>query len=189
MKEPPDVFTHVHQGIRRALFDASTALARAQGEPEALASALELVDDALLFVHRHGENEDALLVPLLDARAPQVAARMHDAHQRIESELETVLALRARVAPELYLRLSVFIAHYLEHMAEEELDLEPEIRAVISDEELVSIDYTGNPHSAVVDALSTAVMEKRMVKVVAWYDNEWGYSNKCLEMVRVVAGK
>jgi hypothetical protein len=136
MTERLDVFTNVHQGIRRALFEASTALARAPGDPEAESAALELVDDALLFVTRHGENEDALLLPLLDARAPDVAARMRDAHHRIEAELDALRALRARAAPELYLCLSLFIAHYLEHMYEEEVDLEPHIRAVISDSEL-----------------------------------------------------
>jgi glyceraldehyde 3-phosphate dehydrogenase len=53
-----------------------------------------------------------------------------------------------------------------------------------SDEPLVSIDHTGNPHSSVVDAMSTAVMEGRMVKVLSWYDNEWGYSTRVVDLVR-----
>lgn len=138
MTDRPDIFTHVHQGIRRALFDASTALGRAGGDRQAERIALGLVDDALLFVARHGENEDLLLLPLLDARAPDVAARMRDAHHRIESELRAISDLRARGAEALYLRFSLFIARYLEHMAEEELELEPQIRAVVSDAELVS---------------------------------------------------
>lgn len=137
MTDRPDVFTHVHQGIRRALFDASTALARAEGDPAAQHVALSLVEDALLFVTRHGENEDALLLPLLDGRAPEISARMRDAHQRIENELETIRKLHARRAPDLYLRFSLFIAHYLTHMAEEELELEPHIRAAVSDAELI----------------------------------------------------
>jgi glyceraldehyde 3-phosphate dehydrogenase len=56
----------------------------------------------------------------------------------------------------------------------------------VSDEPLVSIDYTGNPHSSVVDSLSTAVMDGRMVKVLAWYDNEWGYSNRIVDLVSFV---
>lgn len=138
MTDRPDVFTHVHQGIRRALFDASTALARAEGDPSAQRDALGLVEDALLFVTRHGENEDALLLPLLDARAPEISARMRSAHQRIEGELATIRELHARRASDLYLRLSLFIAHYLEHMAEEELELEAHIRAVVSDAELMA---------------------------------------------------
>ena len=56
----------------------------------------------------------------------------------------------------------------------------------VSDEPLVSIDYTGDPHSSIVDALSTNVIDGRMVKVLAWYDNEWGYSNRVVDLVRYV---
>ena len=55
-----------------------------------------------------------------------------------------------------------------------------------SDEPLVSVDYTGNPHSSIVDALSTNVMDGRMVKVLSWYDNEWGYSNRLVDLVQFV---
>ena len=53
-----------------------------------------------------------------------------------------------------------------------------------SEEPLVSIDYQGNPHSSVVDALSTKVIGGTMVKILAWYDNEWGYSNRVLDLIR-----
>ncbi len=52
-----------------------------------------------------------------------------------------------------------------------------------SDEPLVSIDYQGNPHSSVVDALSTKVLDGTMIKVLSWYDNEWGYSNRVLDLI------
>ena len=51
---------------------------------------------------------------------------------------------------------------------------------------LVSADFTGEPASSVVDALSTAVMDGRMVKVLAWYDNEWGYSSRVVDLVEYV---
>ena len=51
-----------------------------------------------------------------------------------------------------------------------------------SDEPLVSIDYQGNPHSSIVDGDSTKVIGT-MVKVLAWYDNEWGYSNRMLDLI------
>lgn len=52
---------------------------------------------------------------------------------------------------------------------------------------LVSRDFNGNPHSAIVDALSTMVIDGIMVKVIAWYDNEWGYSNRVLDtMLHVI---
>jgi len=53
-----------------------------------------------------------------------------------------------------------------------------------TDEELVSIDYTGNPNSSIVDGASTATMGGSMVKVVSWYDNEWGYSSRVVDLAR-----
>ena len=52
---------------------------------------------------------------------------------------------------------------------------------------LVSIDFKGNPASGTVDALSTMVVNGRMVKLYVWYDNEWGYSNRMAELARKVA--
>jgi len=53
----------------------------------------------------------------------------------------------------------------------------------VSHEPLVSIDYTTDPRSSTVDALSTSVMDGRMVKVLSWYDNEWGYSSRVVDLV------
>jgi glyceraldehyde 3-phosphate dehydrogenase len=57
----------------------------------------------------------------------------------------------------------------------------------VSDEPLVSIDYVGHPASSIVDARSTFVIEDRLVKVVSWYDNEWGYSVRCMDLAAYVA--
>ncbi len=54
---------------------------------------------------------------------------------------------------------------------------------------LVSRDFNGNPASSVVDALSTKVIGGNMVKVLSWYDNEWGYSNRIFDLTRYVASK
>jgi glyceraldehyde 3-phosphate dehydrogenase len=56
-------------------------------------------------------------------------------------------------------------------------------------EELVSMDFKGNPHSSIVDAPSTMVIGGNMVKVIAWYDNEWGYSCRLADLAAFVAGK
>src|SRR5258705_6710327 len=55
-----------------------------------------------------------------------------------------------------------------------------------SEEELVSIDFKGNPHSSIVDAAYTKVMDGDFVKVLSWYDNEWGYSNRCVDLLRLL---
>ncbi|MBI2871372.1 MAG: type I glyceraldehyde-3-phosphate dehydrogenase [Candidatus Omnitrophica bacterium] len=59
----------------------------------------------------------------------------------------------------------------------------------VSDAPLVSRDFNKNPKSAIVDAPLTSVMENRMVKVLAWYDNEWGYSNRVVDLIDFVAAK
>ena len=51
-------------------------------------------------------------------------------------------------------------------------------------EPLVSIDFRGNPHSSIIDAAYTKVLEGDFIKVMAWYDNEWGYSNRCVELLK-----
>jgi glyceraldehyde 3-phosphate dehydrogenase len=58
-----------------------------------------------------------------------------------------------------------------------------------SDEPLVSSDYNGDPASSTIDALSTMVVGDNMVKVVSWYDNEWGYSNRVVDLAAYVAKK
>ncbi|TLS35324.1 type I glyceraldehyde-3-phosphate dehydrogenase [Pseudalkalibacillus caeni] len=58
-----------------------------------------------------------------------------------------------------------------------------------SEEPLVSSDYNGNPHSSIVDGLSTMNIEGNLVKVVSWYDNEWGYSNRVVDLVDYIAQK
>jgi glyceraldehyde 3-phosphate dehydrogenase (phosphorylating) len=55
-----------------------------------------------------------------------------------------------------------------------------------TDEELVSCDFNGNPHSSIVDLKSTALVEGNLVKVLAWYDNEWGYSSRVRDLIRYI---
>jgi glyceraldehyde 3-phosphate dehydrogenase len=59
----------------------------------------------------------------------------------------------------------------------------------VSDEPLVSVDYIGNPNSCTIDALSTAAVGDGFVKVVGWYDNEWGYSSRTADLANFIAGK
>ena len=63
-----------------------------------------------------------------------------------------------------------------------------ELKDILGYEErpLVSTDYCGDPRSSIVDALSTLVINNTQVKIYAWYDNEWGYSNRTVELARMV---
>ena len=55
-----------------------------------------------------------------------------------------------------------------------------------TEEELVSIDYVGNPHSTIMDGKSTNVIDGTLVKLSGWYDNEWGYSSRCVDLIERV---
>jgi glyceraldehyde 3-phosphate dehydrogenase len=58
-----------------------------------------------------------------------------------------------------------------------------------TEEELVSSDYIGNPHSCILDAKSTNVVDKTLVKVSGWYDNEWGYASRCVDLIRFMGAR
>ena len=59
----------------------------------------------------------------------------------------------------------------------------------VSEEPLVSIDFRGNPNSSIVDAPYTSVMDGNFVKVLSWYDNEWGYSMRCVDLLNFIVSK
>ena len=58
-----------------------------------------------------------------------------------------------------------------------------------TEEPLVSSDFKGNPHSCVIDGLTTIVVDGTMVKVVGWYDNEWGFSTRIADLAALIADK
>lgn len=66
---------------------------------------------------------------------------------------------------------------------------ETELKGIMeyTEDPIVSVDIIGNPHSCIFDALSTMVIDKNMVKVVGWYDNEWGYSCRVVDLVKLIA--
>jgi glyceraldehyde 3-phosphate dehydrogenase len=94
----------------------------------------------------------------LSVRVPTPNVSLVDAVMEVEKET---------TAPEVNQALKEGVTRYLGY----------------SEEPLVSIDYQGNPHSAVIDADSTKVIDGTLVKVLAWYDNEWGYSNRVLDLI------
>ena len=59
----------------------------------------------------------------------------------------------------------------------------------VSDEQLVSIDFLHDPHSSILDAPTTMVLGDRTVKVLSWYDNEWGFSCRVVDLVNLVASR
>lgn len=82
-------------------------------------------------------------------------------------------------------------ATYEEICAEMKAQSEGALKGVLgyTEDKVVATDFRGETCTSVFDAEAGIALDKTFVKVVSWYDNEWGYSNKCLEMVRVVAAK
>jgi glyceraldehyde 3-phosphate dehydrogenase len=64
----------------------------------------------------------------------------------------------------------------------------PDLQGILkyTEDPIVSSDIVTDPHSSIVDGGLTAVLDGTLVKVVAWYDNEWGYSNRCVDVVQRV---
>jgi glyceraldehyde 3-phosphate dehydrogenase len=82
-------------------------------------------------------------------------------------------------------------ASYDEIKAEMKAQSEGALKGILgyTEDKVVATDFRGDARTSIFDADAGIALDKTFVKLVSWYDNEWGYSNKCLEMVRVVAGK
>jgi len=59
----------------------------------------------------------------------------------------------------------------------------------VEDAPLVSVDFRKNPHSSIIDSAYTKVMDGDFVKVLSWYDNEWGYSSRCVDLLTYMESK
>ena len=81
-------------------------------------------------------------------------------------------------------------ATYAEICAEMKAQSEGKLKGILgyTEDKVVATDFRGDPRSSIFDADAGIALDPTFVKLVSWYDNEWGYSNKCLEMVQVVAG-
>ena len=82
-------------------------------------------------------------------------------------------------------------ATYAEICAEMKAQSEGPLKGILgyTEDKVVATDFRTDPRTSIFDADAGIALDSTFVKLVSWYDNEWGYSNKCLEMVRVVAGK
>ncbi|MGE0800162.1 MAG: type I glyceraldehyde-3-phosphate dehydrogenase [Lautropia sp.] len=82
-------------------------------------------------------------------------------------------------------------ASYDEIKAEMKAQSEGKLKGILgyTEDKVVATDFRGDPRTSIFDAEAGIALDKTFVKLVSWYDNEWGYSNKCLEMARVVAKK
>lgn len=111
---------------------------------------------------------------------PELAGKLNGFAMRVPTPNVSVVDLVAELDKSV---TAEEVNEALRHSAENEL------KGVLafSDEPLVSSDYNGDAHSSIVDGLSTMVLEGNMVKVVSWYDNEWGYSNRVVDLAHYIA--
>ncbi len=114
---------------------------------------------------------------------------------RIFPELEGKLNGHAIRVPLLNASLTDFVFDAARPVSAEELNgyfreaAEGDLKGILGYEErpLVSVDYVNDPRSSIVDALSTMVIDETQVKIYAWYDNEWGYVNRMMDIARMMA--
>jgi glyceraldehyde 3-phosphate dehydrogenase len=79
-------------------------------------------------------------------------------------------------------------ASYAEICAEMKAQSEGPLKGILgyTEEKVVATDFRGDSRTSIFDATAGIALDDSFVKLISWYDNEWGYSNKCLEMVRVI---
>lgn len=136
----PDLFTSVHKGIRRALFELTLALGRAADTPAESQAERALARDVVGFLRQHGDNEDALVLPLREGRAPEVHELLRRAHAEVDAVVDAFEAAIDDVpTPALYTRACHLTSTYLDHIRTEEVELEPRIRSVLTHDELRAV--------------------------------------------------
>ena len=113
---------------------------------------------------------------------PEVKGKLTGMAFRVPTPTVSVVDLTVRTVKE---------TSYAEISAEMKKASQTYLKGILAycDDEVVSSDFIHDSHSSIFDAGSGIELNKKFFKLVSWYDNEWGYSNKCLEMVRVVAAK
>ncbi|MCP3031362.1 type I glyceraldehyde-3-phosphate dehydrogenase [Halobacillus sp. A1] len=149
-------------------------------------------------VHSYTNDQQILDLPHKDYRRARAAAEniiptttgAAQAVAKVLPQLEGKLTGMAMRVPTKNVSLVDFVAELDQDVTAEEVnevlkaEAEGNLKGILgySDEPLVSSDYNGNTQSSVIDGLSTLTLDNNMVKVVSWYDNEFGYSNRCVDL-------
>lgn len=149
-------------------------------------------------VHSYTNDQQILDLPHKDYRRARAAAQniiptttgAAQAVAKVLPQLDGKLSGMAMRVPTANVSIVDFVAELDKDVTAEEVnealkaEAEGNLKGILgySDEPLVSTDYNGNTNSSVIDGLSTLTLENNMVKVVSWYDNETGYSNRCVDL-------
>lgn len=156
-------------------------------------------------IHSYTNDQQLLDLPHKDLRRARAAALSQiptttgaaKAVGLVLPELQGRLHGIAIRVPTANVSLVDFVAEVERVTSEEELNQafkkasEQELKGILeyTEELLVSIDFVHNPHSAIVDGPSTGVIDSTLVKVLAWYDNEWGYSCRLRDLIKFMASR
>ncbi|WP_101843097.1 type I glyceraldehyde-3-phosphate dehydrogenase [Halobacillus sp. Marseille-P3879] len=149
-------------------------------------------------VHSYTNDQQILDLPHKDYRRARAAAEniiptttgAAQAVAKVLPELEGRLTGMAMRVPTKNVSIVDLVAELDQDVTAEQVnealkaEAEGELKGILgySDEALVSSDYNGSTYSSVIDGQSTLTLENNMVKVVSWYDNEFGYSNRCVDL-------
>ncbi|WP_027364948.1 type I glyceraldehyde-3-phosphate dehydrogenase [Desulfotruncus alcoholivorax] len=164
-----------------------------------------IVKGLMTTVHAVTNNQQILDMPSKDVRRGRAATMSiiptttgaAKAVALVLPELKGKLNGMAMRVPTLNVSVVDLVAQLQKKATREEVNAalkdasENELKGILAYSEmpLVSMDYTGDPHSSIVDGLATMIMDDDMIKVLAWYDNEWGYSNRVVDLVEYMAEK
>lgn len=156
-------------------------------------------------VHSYTNDQQLLDLPHKDLRRARAAAESiiptttgaAKAVAKVLPELEGKLNGFSMRVPTSNVSVVDFVAELEQEVTVDQIndalrqEAEGSLKGVMgySDEPLVSKDYNGDSHSSIVDALSTMTLDGNMVKVVSWYDNEWGFSNRVVDLIGYIAKK
>lgn len=156
-------------------------------------------------IHSYTNDQKILDLPHSDLRRARAAALSMiptttgaaKAVSLVIPELKGKLDGLAVRVPTPNVSLVDFVAELEKDVSEEDVNnamknaSEASLKGILQycDEPLVSIDFKGNPHSSIFDALSTKVLGNRMVKVFSWYDNEWGFSCRMRDLAQLISSK
>ncbi|WP_079527080.1 type I glyceraldehyde-3-phosphate dehydrogenase [Halobacillus hunanensis] len=156
-------------------------------------------------VHSYTNDQQILDLPHKDYRRARAAGQniiptttgAAQAVAKVLPELDGKLSGMAMRVPTANVSIVDLVAELDKDVTAEEVnaalkeEAEGNLKGILdySDEPLVSTDYNGNTHSSIIDGLSTLILEDNMVKIVSWYDNETGYSNRCVDLAVYLKSK
>jgi len=163
-----------------------------------------IVRGMMTTVHSYTNDQRIIDLPHRDLRRARAAALSiiptstgaARAVSLVLPELKGKLSGMAMRVPTPNVSVVDLVAHLSERTTAEEVNsvlkeaAEERLKGILKycEEPLVSRDFNGDPHSSIVDSLSTMVVDGSMVKVISWYDNEWGYSNRVVDTAVYMAG-